>query len=67
MNLINQLEIKLKLEMLPLRELIFAQGTHFPFEKQYTDACDEPILIVHSSGTTGQLRMNYTWGTADTS
>lgn len=36
-----------------LEELILSEAKHYPFEKEYEKAKWDPILILHSSGSTG--------------
>jgi acyl-CoA synthetase (AMP-forming)/AMP-acid ligase II len=40
----------------PLDDLIRPKTTHYPYEKSYEDAKWDPVLILHSSGSTGAPR-----------
>ncbi|KAI1505473.1 acetyl-CoA synthetase-like protein [Biscogniauxia marginata] len=49
-------------KVLPLEELIRSDAKHYPFDKEYEDAKWDPILILHSSGSTGPpkpIHMNH--------
>ena len=37
----------------PLNELLDSQGPHFNYEPDVNEAIDHPVLILHSSGSTG--------------
>lgn len=49
-------------KILPLKDLILSAAEHYPFDKEYEEARWDPILILHSSGSTGApkpVQMNH--------
>ena len=48
-----------------LEELLDSRPNHFPYEKDFDEAEDDPVLICHTSGSTGKFahpvfsRLNY--------
>lgn len=52
----SQISVESKLEIATLDKLLVAEAHYFPYEKVFADVVDDPILVVHSSGTTGQSR-----------
>lgn len=42
------------LELGPLDELIDKPATHFPYTKVWANSWKEPVIIAHSSGSTGR-------------
>ncbi|KAK7743323.1 putative NRPS-like protein biosynthetic cluster [Diatrype stigma] len=49
-------------KILPLEDLIRSGAKHYPYEKEYEEAKWDPILILHSSGSTGNpkpIHMNH--------
>lgn len=52
-NLASELDTNPRFEISPLEELMVSEAPVFPYNKAFRDAVNEPILVVHSSGTTG--------------
>lgn len=39
-----------------LEELLTTPSVHYPYEKSHAEGIKDPVLICHTSGSTGQLR-----------
>lgn len=52
--IINQLVVKNKLQIPTLDDLLASDAVHYPYDKTFNQAQNDPILVVHSSGTTGE-------------
>lgn len=44
-------------ELPPYHELVAQATIHYPFIKTFSSAWNDPVLMLHSSGTTGTLEM----------
>lgn len=44
----------------PLDAILSGQARHFPFEKSFHEAERDPVLILHSSGSTGRSNRHNT-------
>jgi acyl-coenzyme A synthetase/AMP-(fatty) acid ligase len=42
-------------QLASLNELLNANPEHYPYHKQWTTSWKEPVIIAHSSGSTGSL------------
>lgn len=42
------------LQIPSIDDIINAQSCHYPYEKQISEAPNDPVVILHSSGSTGE-------------
>ena len=47
------------IEIPSLAEMLASETQHYPYNRTYEEAEDEPCLIIHSSGTTGMYNDMY--------
>lgn len=38
-------------------EMLSSSAGHFPYDKKFSEAKDDPVVVLHSSGSTGRYRV----------
>ncbi|KAI9648036.1 hypothetical protein NHQ30_002664 [Ciborinia camelliae] len=41
------------LEILTIEKLLITRTKHYPYEKKFDEVCDGPLVVMHTSGSTG--------------
>jgi hypothetical protein len=52
--MVEILESGTKLKVLDLETLLASEAPHYPFEKEFVTVQNDPIVVIHSSGTTSK-------------
>lgn len=57
MGPLNDLDPSVTFDTVPSFQVMFEnQADHYPYEKSFEEARNDPIVVLHSSGSTGEIR-----------
>jgi acyl-coenzyme A synthetase/AMP-(fatty) acid ligase len=59
-NPVKTLDSSIRFEVIPsFEEMLSSTPEHYPYQKSFEKARDDPVVVLHSSGSTGMNQTTY--------